>query len=55
MAVVFDEVIANVEAPANAPPPEASPAEAAPASAGHYEIIDAIETRQRRAERLQAD
>lgn len=55
MGVVFDEVIANVEAPRDAPSPDAAPAPAESGSAGHHEIIDAIETRERRALRLKAD
>jgi hypothetical protein len=53
MGVVFDEVVANVETPREAPPPEAAPAPARPNDS--EEIINAVETQQRRARRLQAD
>lgn len=55
MAVVFDEVIANIEAPPDAAAPEAPPAAADGGAASSHEIIDAVETRERRALRLQAD
>lgn len=55
MAVVFDEVIANVEAPPDAAPPETPPAASESGAARKHEIIDAVETRERRALRLQAD
>ena len=55
MAVIFEEVIASVETPTDSPPPEAPPPKATPASPGPQEIVDAVETQQRRALRLQAD
>ena len=55
MNVVFDEVIANVEIPREAPPPETAAAPAAGRSPDSDEIVNAVETRERRARRLQAD
>ena len=55
MAVVFDEVIANVEAPPDAAAPEAPPASGDSDTARIHEIIDAVEARERRMLRLQAD
>ena len=55
MGVVFDEVIASVEAPVDAPPPESPPAVSDSGAGKRGEIIDTIETRERWAERLRAD
>jgi hypothetical protein len=55
MGVVFDEVIANVETPVDRPPADTPPAATVGGSNKKHEIIDAVETQQRRALRLQAD
>lgn len=55
MSVVFEEVIANVETPVDRPPADTPPAAAEADPNKKNEIIDALETRQRRAMRLQAD
>jgi len=55
MGVVIDEVIANVEIPREVPPPDTTAAPAAERSSDSEAIINAVETRERRARRLQAD
>lgn len=55
MGVVFDEVIASVETPADPPPPETPAPPAEPPARRHHEIIDAVETRQRWVMRLRAE
>ena len=55
MSVVFDEVIANVEAPPATPSQEMAAAEPSPRDCDNEKIIDVIETQKRWARRLLAD
>ena len=56
MGVVFDEVIATVEAPASAPQEMDVSEQPSQAAGGNEEqIIQIIETQQRKAKRLWAD
>ncbi len=55
MGVVFDEVIASVEAPADTAPAETPPAADDGGCCKREKIIDAVESRERWAERLRAD
>jgi hypothetical protein len=55
MGVVFDEVIANVEALPAAPPQDTVATESAPRENDKENIIDVVETQQRWARRLLAN
>lgn len=55
MSIVFDEVIANVEAPPSTTQPEAGQDNSSAPEKNDKAIIRVIETQQRRADRLMAD
>ena len=55
MGVVFDEVIANVEAPQPRVQDTGTQAENSPSESDEQKIIRVVETRHRRQQRLVAD